>query len=87
VGLWLVNVAAAIAIDNGVVERSRIGGISDVPRSLTVVEDVMQEKPAKEATARLAGQAAIRRARPLDYNQFRIPLSANLVTRAVRAAA
>jgi xanthine dehydrogenase YagS FAD-binding subunit len=85
----LVNVAAAIVVNNGVVERSRVasGGVSAMPRRLTVVEEVIQGKPAEEATAKLAGQAAIRGARPLNYNQFKIPLMANLVTRAVRDAA
>ena len=85
----LVNVAAAIVVNNGVVERSRIacGGVSAVPRRLTVVEEVIQGKPAEEATAKLAGQSATRGARPLSYNQFKIPLMANLVTRAVRDAA
>jgi xanthine dehydrogenase YagS FAD-binding subunit len=85
----LVNVAAAIIVNNGVVERSRIasGGVSAVPRRLTVVEDVIRGKPAEAATAKLAGQAAVRSARPLNYNQFKIPLMANLVTRAVRDAA
>jgi xanthine dehydrogenase YagS FAD-binding subunit len=84
----LVNVAAAIVVNNGVVGRSRIacGGVSAVPRRLTVVEEVIQGKPAEEATAKLAGQSAIRGARPLNYNQFKIPLMANLVTRAVRDA-
>jgi xanthine dehydrogenase YagS FAD-binding subunit len=42
-GFALVNVAAAIVVNNGVVERSRIacGGVSAVPRRLTVVEEVM----------------------------------------------
>jgi xanthine dehydrogenase YagS FAD-binding subunit len=85
----LVNVAAAIIVTNGVVERSRIacGGVAAVPRRLTVVEEVIQGKRAEEATAKLAGQLAIRGARPLNYNQFKIPLMANLVTRAVRDAA
>jgi xanthine dehydrogenase YagS FAD-binding subunit len=84
----LVNVAAAIVVNNGVVERSRIasGGVSAVPRRLIVVEEVIRGKPTEEATAKLAGQAATRGARPLNYNQFKIPLMANLVTRAVRDA-
>jgi len=78
-----------IVVNNGVVERSRIacGGVSAVPRRLTVVEEVIHGKPAEEATAKLAGQSAVRGARPLNYNQFKIPLMANLVTRAVRDAA
>jgi xanthine dehydrogenase YagS FAD-binding subunit len=85
----LVNVAAAIVVKNGVVERSRIacGGVSATPRRLTVVEDVIKGKPASEDIAKLAGQSAVRGAKPLNYNQFKIPLMANLVTRAVRDAA
>jgi len=85
----LVNVAASIVVDNGVVERSRIacGGVSAVPRRLTVVEEVIKGKPTGEEIAKLAGQSAVRGAKPLNYNQFKIPLMANLVTRAVRDAA
>src|SRR5215510_3867754 len=84
----LVNVAAAIVVNNGVVERSRIacGGVSCVPRRLTVVEEVIKGKPAGSEIAKLAGQSAIRGAKPLNYNQYKIPLMANLVTRAVRDA-
>src|SRR5215468_3896403 len=82
----LVNVAASIVVNNGVVERSRIacGGVSAVPRRLTVVEEVIKGKPTGEEIAKLAGQSAVRGAKPLNYNQFKIPLMANLVTRAVR---
>jgi len=85
----LVNVAAAIVVNSGVVERSRIacGGVSCVPRRLTVVEEVIKGKPTGEEIAKLAGQSAVRGAKPLNYNQFKIPLMANLVTRAVRDAA
>ena len=85
----LVSVAAAIVVNNGAVARSRIacGGVSAVPRRLTVVEEVIQGKPVEEATAKLAGQSAVRGARALNYNQFKITLMANLVTRAVRDAA
>jgi hypothetical protein len=39
-----------------------------------------------EDIAKLAGASATRGAKPLNYNQFKIPLMANLVTRAVRDA-
>jgi xanthine dehydrogenase YagS FAD-binding subunit len=85
----LVNVAAAIVIDNGVVARSRFasGGVSAVPRRLAVVEEVIKGKAVDPDIAKLAGQAAVRGAKPLNYNEFKIPLMANLVTRAVRDAA
>ena len=84
----LVNVAAAIVVTNGTIERSRVacGGVSAVPRRLTVVEEVIQGKSQDADIAKLAGQAAVRGAKPVNYNQFKIPLMANLVTRAVRDA-
>jgi xanthine dehydrogenase YagS FAD-binding subunit len=62
------------------------GGVSCVPRRLTVVEEVIKGKEPGEALAKLAGQSATRGAKPLNYNHFKIPLMANLVTRAVRDA-
>ena len=84
----LVNVAAAMSVKNGLIENCRIacGGVSAVPRRLTAVEGIVKGKPAGEDIAKLAGQSATRGASPLNYNQFKIPLMANLVTRAVRDA-
>src|SRR5262244_4098874 len=84
----LVNVAAAMSVKNGMIENCRIacGGVSAVPRRLTAVESIVKGKPAGEDIAKLAGQSATRGAAPLNYNQFKIPLMANLVTRAVRDA-
>jgi len=84
----LVNVAAAIAIKNGTIDDCRIacGGVSAVPRRLTAVEQIVKGKPIGPDIAKLAGQSATRGAKPLNYNQFKIPLMANLVTRAVRDA-
>lgn len=84
----LVNVATAIVVKNGVIERSRIacGAVSAVPRRLTAVEEVIKGKPLNAEIATLAGHSATRGARPLNYNRFKIPLMANLVMRAVRDA-
>jgi len=84
----LVNVAAAFKVTNGNITDSRIvcGAVSAVPRRLTGVEEIVKGKPQSEDIAKLAGQSATRGARPLNYNQFKIPLMANLVTRAVRDA-
>jgi xanthine dehydrogenase YagS FAD-binding subunit len=84
----LVNVAAAIVVTNGTIERARVacGGVSAVPRRLTVVEEVIKGKPQDVDIATLAGQSAVRGARPVNYNQFKIPLMSNLVKRAVRDA-
>jgi xanthine dehydrogenase YagS FAD-binding subunit len=84
----LVNVASAIVVKNGMIDSARIacGGVSCVPRRLTAVEEIVRGKPMGEDIAKLAGASATRGAKPLNYNQFKIPLMANLVTRAVRDA-
>ncbi len=55
-----------------------------MPRRLTVVEDLAKGQKKDEAVAKLAGTAATRGAKPLNYNHFKVPLMANLVTRAIR---
>jgi xanthine dehydrogenase YagS FAD-binding subunit len=84
----LVNVAAAMKVKDGVVENCRIacGGVSAVPRRLLAVEGIVKGKPLSADIAKLAGQSATRGASPLNYNAYKIPLMANLVTRAVRDA-
>jgi xanthine dehydrogenase YagS FAD-binding subunit len=84
----LVNVAAALRAQSGMIEGIRIaaGAVQCVPRRLKAVEEVVTGQPKNEATAKLAGQAAIRGATPLNYNHFKIPLLQNLVTRAIRDA-
>ena len=82
----LVNIAAAMVVNNGIITRIRIaaGAVECVPRRLTVVEEVVTGSPKDEETAALAGQAAVRGATPLNYNHFKIPLLENLVKRAIR---
>ncbi len=82
----LVNVAAAMVVKDGVIENLRIacGGVECVPRRLTVVEDLAKGQKKDEAIAKLAGTAATRGAKPLNFNHFKVPLMQNLVTRAIR---
>jgi xanthine dehydrogenase YagS FAD-binding subunit len=84
----LVNVAAALTVNGEMIEKARLaaGAVQCVPRRLTQVEAVVQGQPKNEDTAKLAGQAAVRGATPLNYNHFKIPLLQNLVTRAIRDA-
>jgi xanthine dehydrogenase YagS FAD-binding subunit len=85
----LVNVASALVVSDGVVERARVacGGVACTPRLLAVVDDVVRGKAVDEELAQLAGQSVTRGARPLNYNHFKVPLMQNLVMRAVRDAA
>jgi len=84
----LVNVAAAMKVESGVIKGIRIacGGVECVPRRLKVVEQVVTGSPQNADTAGLAGKSAIRGAKPLNYNHFKIPLMENLVKRAIRDA-
>jgi len=84
----LVNLAAAMFVDNGTITRIRMaaGGVQCTPRRLDVVEQVVTGQPRDAATANLAGQTAVRGATPLNHNHFKIPLLQNLVARAIRDA-
>jgi xanthine dehydrogenase YagS FAD-binding subunit len=77
-----------LRIADGVIQDARIvvGGVECVPRRLTVAEDIVKGSAQDEETAKLAGGSASRGATPLNYNQFKIPLLENLVTRAIRDA-
>lgn len=84
----LVSVAAAMAMDGGAIERVRlaVNGVAPYPLRLDDVEAFVTGKEATEQTARQAGELAIRRAKPLRHNDYKLPLMRNLVARAVREA-
>jgi xanthine dehydrogenase YagS FAD-binding subunit len=84
----LVNVASALKVTNGNIDAARVacGGVSCTPRFLKVVEDVVKGSKQDEETAALAGQTATHGARPVNYNQFKVPMMENLVKRAIRDA-
>jgi len=85
----LVNVASALKVTNGTIEAARVacGGVACTPRFIKVVEEVVKGGKQDEDTATLAGQSAVHGARPVNYNQFKVPLMENLVKRAIRDAA
>lgn len=84
----LVNIAAALRVNDGVIQDIRIaaGGVECIPRRMTVVEDIVRGSAQDEETAALAGGSASRGATPLNFNHFKIPLLENLVMRAIRDA-
>ncbi len=90
-GSWdfaLASVARAMVVKGGKIERMSIacGGVECVPKRLKVVEDVAKGEAPGEELAGLAGKAAVRGVRPLNYNQYKVHLMGNLVKRAVRGA-
>lgn len=90
-GSWdfpLVNVAAAMKVQGGVIQDMRIacGGVEAVPKRMEVVEDLVKGQKRGVEIAKLAGGAAVRGARPRNFNHFKVTLMQNLVIRAVREA-
>lgn len=85
----LVSIAAAMRVNNGVIEESRLvaGAVQATPRRLTSVERAIRGKARDEATANSVATLASRDASPLNYNHFKVPLMDNLVKRAVRGQA
>lgn len=81
----LLNVASAMIVSNGGIERIRIAvnGAAARPLRLKVVEDAVRGKPANAATGDMAGKLAVQGAVPLQFNAYKIPLMRNLVKRAI----
>ncbi len=84
----LVNLAAAIKMNGDTIENARLvcGAVECVPRRLKQVESALRGKPRSEATANEVAALASQNAKPLNYNQFKMPLMDNLVRRAIRGA-
>jgi xanthine dehydrogenase YagS FAD-binding subunit len=81
----LLNVASAMVVTNGTIERMRIAvnGAAARPLRLKAVEDAVRGKPANAATGEMAGRLAVQGAVPLQFNAYKIPLMRNLVKRAI----
>ena len=81
----LMNVASAMVVTGGNIERIRIAvnAAAARPLRLTAVEDAVRGKPNNAATGEMGGKLAIAGAEPLRYNGYKIPLMRNLVKRAI----
>jgi xanthine dehydrogenase YagS FAD-binding subunit len=81
----LMNVASAMVVTGGNIERIRIvvNAAAAHPLRLTAVEDAVLGKPRNAATGEMGGKLAIAGAEPLRYNAYKIPLLRNLVKRAI----
>jgi xanthine dehydrogenase YagS FAD-binding subunit len=81
----LLNVASAMVVSGGAIQRIRIAvnGAAARPLRLKSVEDAVRGKPASAATGEMAGRIAVQGAVPLQFNAYKIPLMRNLVKRAI----
>jgi xanthine dehydrogenase YagS FAD-binding subunit len=81
----LLNVASAMLISNGVIDKIRIAvnGAAARPLRLMAVEDAVRGKQANGSTGAMAGKLAVQGAVALQFNAYKIPLMRNLVKRAI----
>lgn len=81
----LMNVASAMVVTNGKIERIRlaVNAAAAHPLRLVAVENAVIGKAADAATGDMAGRLAVQGARPLRFNAYKIPLMRNLVKRAI----
>jgi xanthine dehydrogenase YagS FAD-binding subunit len=81
----LLNVASAMMVSSGSIERIRlaVNGAAARPLRLKLVEDAVRGKPPNAATGEMAGKLAVQGAVPLQFNAYKIPLMRNLVKRAI----
>jgi xanthine dehydrogenase YagS FAD-binding subunit len=81
----LLNVASAMVVSSGSIERIRIAvnGAAARPLRLKTVEDAVRGKPPNATTGEMAGKLAVQGAVPLQFNAYKIPMMRNLVKRAI----
>jgi xanthine dehydrogenase YagS FAD-binding subunit len=84
----LVAVAAALEIDGGTVRDARIvlGGVAHKPWRSREAEAALSGKPASEGSFRQAAEAALRDAKPLAHNAYKVELGKRAVVRALLRA-
>ena len=81
----LVSVAASVTVEDSTITGTRLalGGVAPVPYALPEVADAMTGTPVSDVSPRDLGQLAVRDARPMTANTYKMRLSSNLVARAV----
>jgi xanthine dehydrogenase YagS FAD-binding subunit len=82
----LVSVSSAMTVVNGRIDRIRVAanGVAARPLRLSAVEEAVKGRARDEQTAELAGSLAVRGARTLQHNAYKVPMLKNLIKRAIR---
>jgi xanthine dehydrogenase YagS FAD-binding subunit len=82
-------VAVQLTMDGSTVKDARVvlGGVAPTPLRATAVEAALVGQTMSESLAEKAGQIAVQGARPMSYNAYKVPMTANLVKRALMATA
>lgn len=85
----LASVALALDLQEGVCRSARIvlGGVAPVPWRVPDAAALLEGERVTPELAREVGEAAVVGARPLAKNAYKVPLTRNLVSRALLALA
>jgi xanthine dehydrogenase YagS FAD-binding subunit len=85
----LVSVAAALSLDNSVIQDVRIvlGGVAHKPWPLPDAQSMLIGKPLEAETLKAFAAAAMREAKPQRDNGFKIELCQRAIVRALNLAA
>ena len=85
----LVAVAAAVELDGGAIRQSRIvlGSVAHKPWRSLEAEGALAGKPPSEETFRRAAEVALKDAKPLAHNAYKVELGKRAVVRALMRAA
>jgi xanthine dehydrogenase YagS FAD-binding subunit len=84
----LVSVAAALEMNGGNIKNSRVvlGSVAHKPWRSTEAENALNGKPASDATFKAAAEIALRDAKPLKHNAYKIELGKRAIVLALQRA-
>lgn len=84
----LVSVAAALEVGSGRIVQARIamGGVAHKPWRALKAEKMLVGKEATEANFKLAAEAEMADAKPLEHNAFKVELGKRSIVRALQMA-
>lgn len=85
----LVSVAGALDLSDGRIKdvRLAIGGVAHKPWRATEAEKFLIDKTADKSTFQQAAEIALREAKPLEYNAFKVEMSKRAIRRALAVSA
>ena len=87
---WPLAFATIVLAMNGSTVRSArvvLGAVAPVPWRSKPAEEALAGKPLNEETAALAGEAAVKEAKPMSGNAYKIQITRTAVKRAIMNAA
>jgi xanthine dehydrogenase YagS FAD-binding subunit len=85
----LVSVAVAMETNGNKIKQARValGGVSHKPWRAVEAEKILAGKDATEANFKLAAEAEMKNAKPLEHNKFKVELGRRAIVRALTIAA